>query len=158
MRTTTYRLSAVLVIGILFTAGCASRPKAPPVPASTPVTAETIETLRTAFTADDPNAKLGLVIEALPADNFVRISGAGAADFPPGAVVTIIDSNRNVLAHGHVEIARDQHVDIKVDEVRGARKPMAGDVAVKFGDAAAEGSVQPTSDAQPTEQPTMAPQ
>lgn len=118
-------LVAMLMLGVV--AGCHYKKSGP-----TPLSPETVQQIRQSYAAVDPNARVGIVIAALPEKGLVAVGDVAVADFKEGDVIVFIDGNRQVIAAGKVvaTTADAIHVSYDLADPKG-REPGVGDLAVK---------------------------
>jgi hypothetical protein len=108
--------------------GCESRPKETPPPVSQPLDAVALEALRSDL---GEGVLVAGVSRVLPTDEFLAIENANVEQFPVGTPVSIIDSNKNTIAHGSVAALVQGEVHVQF-AVTGARRPEVGDAVVAF--------------------------
>jgi hypothetical protein len=111
--------------------GCASKPAPVTPPPASPVSADSLESLRASFNQSFPDAKLAPVVEVLSNDPFLAATG-DESSYPNGSFVTVINSEGTTVAHGRViaHVAGQVHVRFEVSP--SGRLPTVGDVLVKF--------------------------
>jgi hypothetical protein len=111
--------------------GCASKPAPVTPPPASPVSADSLESLRASFNQSFPDAKLAPVVEVLSNDSFLAATG-DESSYPNGSFVTVINSEGTTVAHGRViaHVAGQVHVRFEVSP--SGRLPTVGDVLVKF--------------------------
>jgi len=109
--------------------GCKSQPKAEPLPP--PPTTMEVSVLRAQYTKAFPAAKLGTVAVVLDDQPYMTVEDIDTTDMRSGDLLTVIDASETVIAYGTVEkVISPTSVAAKFDA--GARRPLVGDVAVKF--------------------------
>jgi hypothetical protein len=116
---------ALVAIGII---GCESKPKVAPPPPSQPLDAAALESLRSSLGSD---VVLAGVSRVLSDADFLALEAANTEQFPVGTPVSVIDSNRNTLAHGWVVTIVHGEVHIQFT-VTGPRRPEIGDAVIAF--------------------------
>ncbi len=123
---------STLILGVLIGAGCETQKKAPPPPPPSKVMdAATLESLRQHFRAENADIVVAGVSEVLPADDFLAVRDVDLGDFAAGTSVSVIDSNRNTLAHGNVVKIDNGEVQIAFTTT-GVRRPQVGDAVIPF--------------------------
>ncbi len=133
--TTTHLIStsaAALILACCLTSiGCASKPAPVVPPPASPVSADSLASLRASFNQSFPDAKLSPVVEVLTIDSFLAAAG-DEASFPNGSFVTVINSEGTTVAHGRVIAIVDGQVHVRFETSPSGRLPTVGDVLVRF--------------------------
>jgi ribosomal protein L35AE/L33A len=135
-----------LILAIAFTAlaaGCQSR-KPPMVNGPAP-SEDQVTRIRASFQAQNPRTRVGVVVDILPNQNLAAIGDVQSGDFYVGETVCFIDANSNPIVCGTVQRITGDQVHVKYEApAPGHRTPMAGDIAVAFGNSASTApSAQP---------------
>lgn len=119
-------LVAALMLGMV--AGCHHKKQV----ASDPASAQTLQEVRQSYQAIDPNARVGVVIAALPGKGLVAVGDVVVADFNEGDVVVLMRSDRHIIAAGKVVAKTADAVHVSYDiSSADEREPAVGDLAVK---------------------------
>lgn len=118
-------LVAALMLGVV--GGCHQKKQT-----ASPASPEVLQEVRQSYTQIDPNARVGVVIAALPDKGLVAVGDVAVADFKEGDVVVLMDSERHIIAAGKVVAKTADAVHVSYD-IAGAdeREPQVGDLAVK---------------------------
>jgi len=126
--------SGLAVLSILLAAGCAHQ-TAPPqaaVAVTPTISADAFSSLKAAYLAANPDARLGRVAAVLPNIKRVAVSDVTTADFKKGDILSLVDQNFNVLANGTVFEIDSDWVYVQYEPATiGSRPPVAGDMAVR---------------------------
>lgn len=121
--------AAVCAAVALGSIGCKSKPKAEPLPP--PPDAMQVSVIREQFATAFPTAKVGVVSHVLDDHPYLRVEEIDTTGLKTGDLLTIIDSTQTPIAYATVEKVTDgTSLAAKFDA--GQRRPMVGDVAVKF--------------------------
>ena len=119
-------LAAALMLGVVV--GCHHNKTQLAEPASP----QTVQEIRQSYQAIDPNARVGVVVAALPQKGLVAVGDVAVADFNEGDVLVFMDSQHHIIATGKViaKTADALHVSYDIAAADG-REPQIGDLAVK---------------------------
>ncbi len=118
-------LVAALMLGVVV--GCHQKKQT-----ASSASSEVLQEVRQSYVAIDPDARVGVVIAALPGKGLVAVGDVVVADFKEGDVVVLMDSQRHIIAAGKVVAKTADAVHVSYD-IAGAdeREPQVGDLAVK---------------------------
>ena len=117
---------------VLGTAGCKSQPKPvePTVPTVTPTTQQ-VAAIREQYLREFPNARVGVVSTVLDDQPFLTVEEIDTKDLKAGDWFTILDGTETIIGYGRVvTVMNESRLAVQFDEK--VRRPMVGDVAVKF--------------------------
>lgn len=117
---------AALLAAALF--GCAAKPV--PAPASTAPSPDQVQMLRETYKSTFPAAKVGVVSTVLSDEPYAMVSDIDTTGLKEGDYVSFIDADQSVVASGQVVKVNPTNIAVLFEA--GARRPAAGDAAVKF--------------------------
>lgn len=130
------RLAGVVMIGSLLLAGCQNKKPAAPSPQPTLESAQaTARELQASYREVDPQARVGVVVEARPEQDLAAVGEVQLQDFHVGEAVSFIDSQQKPIANGSV-LSLDQEANVLVVKYSlpssGGRAPQPGDLLVRL--------------------------
>ena len=144
----TLTTAAALALAVLLTGGC--KPANKPMASTQPMMASPsrMSSIKADFLRVNPQAVIGTVSEVSGDGPFVAVSGLPAGGVQKGAVMSFMDAEQTVVAVGSVSsVGPDGRASVKYDPQagEGGRKPMVGDLALHFPDAAGSTANLPPS-------------
>ena len=130
-----FRSARLMVVGttmaLAFAAGCASEPPKP-APKSAVLSEDSYASIKAAYLAANPNARVGRVDAVLPASRRLSVTDIPLADFKKGDVISVVDDKLNPIANGSVVETDATDLYVVYEPVSAAsRTPTAGDMAVR---------------------------
>jgi hypothetical protein len=114
----------------LLLAGCAPKPEPVVIPPAVPATDDSVRLLRDALNQQASGTEVAAVTEVL-GEELVLQASATTESFPQDAIVSVLDTNGLLLAHGKVARGLARGVMIRYTVV-GPRPPAVGDVVVRL--------------------------
>ena len=115
-------------LSVVSVGGCAGHKKS--ATSTMPPTGEQIEAIRSSYKTAFPNAAVGVVTAVLADKPYALVGQMDPAAVHENQVVSFLDGMEKVVANGKVVKVDDSGVTVMFDA--GARRPAAGDVAVRF--------------------------
>ena len=117
-----------LGLAVVFVGGCASKQK--PMAGGMMPTGEQIESIRSSYRTAFPNAVVGVTTAVLDNKPYALVGQMDPSMVRDGQVVSFLDTGEKVVANGKVVKVDASGVTVMFDA--GVRRPMTGDVAVRF--------------------------
>ena len=112
---------------LLLTTGCKSTSEPP----AAPVTPEQLSQMRSTFRHEDPDARVGVVVQVLPGSHLASVGDVPLKDFTEGDIISFVDSSGKILAMGKVETIKTDSLIVRYDVSPSGRDPVVGDAAVR---------------------------
>jgi hypothetical protein len=139
----TLRNLTLAVVLMAMAAGCQSHKQ--PMLNGGPPSQDQVGRIRDSFQAQNPHARIGVVVDILPNRNLAAVGDVQIGDFYVGETVCFVDANSNPIVCGTVDRITADQVHVKYENPQlGHRPPMVGDIAVAFGNSASTApTVQP---------------
>jgi plastocyanin len=91
---------------------------------------EQASAIRESFAKAAPNSTSGIVTAVLSDQPFAMIGEIKADNIKPGDAISFVNADGTAIAHGVVVDVKEGKPAVRFEE--GQRRPVVGDVAVKF--------------------------
>lgn len=122
-------LLSTLGLACLGLSGCTNTPA---TVGAAPATPQQLEAIRAELATKRPGTLAGPIVAVLPEDSLVAASDVPTDLFFIDDLVSIIDSEQNTLAFGHVRAIRGGQVHVQYKSEPSTRAPMEGDLVVRL--------------------------
>jgi hypothetical protein len=127
--------SWITILAASLAVGCSSSqapPQAKPLPPQPVLGSDDYASLKSSYLSANPDAHVGRVEAVLPNEPRLAISDIGPADFRPGDVLSIVDSQLNPVADAVVTSADTDYLYVRyVPVVVSSPAPVVGDLAIR---------------------------
>lgn len=121
----------VALLAATLAAGCLSN-KRDPKPTNAVPTADFVAKIRSEYKKTNPDVRIGVIDYVLSDGPYLSAGDIETNGLKVDDIVSVIDGEEKLVAHGTIRAVKEGSVYVQFTDVPAGRKPMVGDVVVKF--------------------------